>query len=285
MSPSPKYHQPYPLDPRYNFLLNDHQRSFASPAIAEPTITTIPYTTTAATATTGTDSCSSIQEHFHPDCPHLSYYQHIVLPSDTVQGICIRYKISWRRLGQINGFSGKNLALAPKILWIPKVCSDESNDESNTSTTTRDDSRTKIGGSNGCDHVIKDNLQDQSCHEFMVCYIMAKMDGISNSDAKRFCEMYNWDLEQIVQHGLRYNLMYEKYGQMVPNEKKENHYYFRFNVSDLEHIGNSYTNPWMKLRTSLDSLQSRDVVNENDKSGVEGRVVDIGIEMKDMSNI
>lgn len=283
MSPSPKYHQPYPLDPRYNFRLNDHQRSFAShPAIAEATITTTPYTTTAATATTGTGRCSTIQENFHRDCPHVSYYQHIVLPSDTVQGICIRYKISWRRLGQINGFSGKNLGLAPKILWIPKVCLDESN---TSGTSTTDDSRTKIGASNGCDHAIKDNLQDQSCHEFMVCYIMAKMDGIRYSDAKRFCEMYNWDLKQMVEHGWRYNIMHEKYEKMVPNERKENHYYFRFNVSDLEHIGNSNTNPWMKLRTSLDSLQSRDVVHENDKSAVEGRAVDIGIEMKDMSYV
>ena len=45
--------------------------------------------------------------------------EHIVLPSDTIQGICIQYKISATKLRQVNIFSGSSLKLAPKRLLIP----------------------------------------------------------------------------------------------------------------------------------------------------------------------
>ena len=47
------------------------------------------------------------------------YVEHIVMPSDTFQGLCITYKISAVRLRQVNMFSGTNLKLAPKKLIIP----------------------------------------------------------------------------------------------------------------------------------------------------------------------
>lgn len=48
-----------------------------------------------------------------------SYYQHIILPSDTIQGICLQYRVSPVILRQINTFSSSSLLLAPKKL---KVC-------------------------------------------------------------------------------------------------------------------------------------------------------------------
>eukprot|EP00339_Tiarina_fusa_P019389 CAMPEP_0117031322 /NCGR_PEP_ID=MMETSP0472-20121206/22528_1 /TAXON_ID=693140 ORGANISM="Tiarina fusus, Strain LIS" /NCGR_SAMPLE_ID=MMETSP0472 /ASSEMBLY_ACC=CAM_ASM_000603 /LENGTH=182 /DNA_ID=CAMNT_0004739627 /DNA_START=95 /DNA_END=643 /DNA_ORIENTATION=+ len=46
--------------------------------------------------------------------------EHKVLPSDTFQGICLRYKITPTELRQANGgFSGTNLHLAPNPLRIP----------------------------------------------------------------------------------------------------------------------------------------------------------------------
>lgn len=48
----------------------------------------------------------------------VDYVEHVVLPSDTLQGICIAYKISPTRLRQANCFSG-GLPLAPKKLVIP----------------------------------------------------------------------------------------------------------------------------------------------------------------------
>jgi LysM repeat protein len=45
--------------------------------------------------------------------------EHIVLPTDTLAGICIRYKVTPTQLRQANRFSGSNLSLAPSKLIIP----------------------------------------------------------------------------------------------------------------------------------------------------------------------
>jgi hypothetical protein len=47
------------------------------------------------------------------------YIEHIVLPTDTLQGICLAYKVSAMRLKKENGFSGNNIQLGPKRLKIP----------------------------------------------------------------------------------------------------------------------------------------------------------------------
>jgi LysM repeat protein len=49
----------------------------------------------------------------------VDYLEHVVLPSDTLQGICLAYKISSQKLRQANCFSGNTLLLAPKKLVIP----------------------------------------------------------------------------------------------------------------------------------------------------------------------
>jgi len=49
----------------------------------------------------------------------VDYVEHVVLPTDTLQGICLAYKISSTRLRQANHFSGHSLFLAPKRLVIP----------------------------------------------------------------------------------------------------------------------------------------------------------------------
>lgn len=49
----------------------------------------------------------------------VDYVEHVVLPCDTFQGICLAYKISATRLRQVNHFSGSNLSTAPKKLIIP----------------------------------------------------------------------------------------------------------------------------------------------------------------------
>lgn len=50
------------------------------------------------------------------DC---DYLQHKVEPTDTLQGICLRYGIKPVSLRQVNKFSGSNLLLAPAVLVIP----------------------------------------------------------------------------------------------------------------------------------------------------------------------
>ena len=49
----------------------------------------------------------------------VDYVEHVILPTDTLQGICIGYKINSTRLRQANHFSGNSLLLAPKKLVIP----------------------------------------------------------------------------------------------------------------------------------------------------------------------
>jgi LysM repeat protein len=49
----------------------------------------------------------------------VDYVDHVILPTDTLQGICLAYKINSTRLRQANHFSGNSLLLAPKKLVIP----------------------------------------------------------------------------------------------------------------------------------------------------------------------
>lgn len=49
----------------------------------------------------------------------VDYVEHVILPTDTLQGICLTYKISTTRLRQANCFSGNSLLLAPKKLVVP----------------------------------------------------------------------------------------------------------------------------------------------------------------------
>jgi len=50
----------------------------------------------------------------------VEYVEHTVLPTDTLEGICLKYKVSSRALKRANGnFLGSYLLLAPKKLFIP----------------------------------------------------------------------------------------------------------------------------------------------------------------------
>jgi hypothetical protein len=49
----------------------------------------------------------------------VDYIEHIVIPADTLQGVCLAYKISATRLRQVNQFSGSTLTMAPKKLIVP----------------------------------------------------------------------------------------------------------------------------------------------------------------------
>ena len=49
----------------------------------------------------------------------VDYVEHVLLPSDTLQGIYLAYKLSASRLKRANHFSGDSLVMAPKRLIIP----------------------------------------------------------------------------------------------------------------------------------------------------------------------
>jgi len=65
------------------------------------------------------------------------YQPHVVLPDDTWQGICLRYKITPLQLRRANGgFSGTQLTLAPPVLKIPVTQPKNNNNTSSSSTMT-----------------------------------------------------------------------------------------------------------------------------------------------------
>jgi len=49
----------------------------------------------------------------------VDYVEHVVLPTDTLQGVCLAYKVSASNLRRANHFSGNSLHSAPKKLLIP----------------------------------------------------------------------------------------------------------------------------------------------------------------------
>jgi len=49
----------------------------------------------------------------------VDYVEHVILPDDTLQGICLAYKVHAHRLKRANHFTGESLNMAPKKLVIP----------------------------------------------------------------------------------------------------------------------------------------------------------------------
>lgn len=96
----------------------------------------------------------------------VNYIEHMVLPCDTFQGICLNYKISPTKLRQTNNFSGSNLSLAPKKLKIP------------------------IDGKN----VLKIKTQDQNSKVFKIHSLINEFPDMSNSEARSYLEISDWKL-------------------------------------------------------------------------------------------
>ena len=76
--------------------------------------------------------------------PTIEYQSHVVLPDDTLNGLCLKYKITPTQLRRANCFSGSNLALAPARLRIPVVVvggerTTRSNDNDNNIRETLND--------------------------------------------------------------------------------------------------------------------------------------------------
>jgi hypothetical protein len=93
------------------------------------------------------------------------FYEHIILPSDTLQGICLQYKIKPTKLRQMNRFSGSNLNLAPKKLLIPKF-------------------------QNG----VGVREQDRTTKEFKVHFVIATYQFMNLKEATSYLEIFEWDL-------------------------------------------------------------------------------------------
>ena len=110
----------------------------------------------------------------HKNSDTTMYIEHIVLPSDTLQGICLSYRISASKLRQVNRFTGNNnnsLLEAPKKLIIPLT-------QKNVAQGIKQ--------------------QDQNSEEYKTYYLICechskKLDKVQAQEVLRRC---NWDLEE-----------------------------------------------------------------------------------------
>lgn len=97
------------------------------------------------------------------------YLFHTVLPSDTMAGLCLRYKISATKLRQANKFSGSNLSLAPARLLIPLTDSSALN-------------------------IKAIQLQDTNSEEYKMQVFLSAFPHLRRSERRAYLEINDWNL-------------------------------------------------------------------------------------------
>jgi LysM repeat protein len=102
----------------------------------------------------------------------VDYVEHVCLPTDTLQGICISYKVSASQLRRANHFSG-TLHSAPKKLLIP---------------LSKQALRTGFI-----------RVQDTDNKEYKFHKIQAEYPDISATEAKAYLELADWELKDALQ--------------------------------------------------------------------------------------
>lgn len=102
----------------------------------------------------------------------VDYVEHVVLPTDTLQGICIAYKVSATHLRRANHFSG-TLHSAPKKLVIP---------------LSKEALRTGFI-----------RVQDTDTKEYKLHYFQVEFPDINATEAKAYLELANWELKEAIQ--------------------------------------------------------------------------------------
>ncbi|KAL7439167.1 hypothetical protein ACHAXH_009054 [Discostella pseudostelligera] len=110
-----------------------------------------------------------------------AYIHHVVLPTDTLQGLCLAYKLSATRLRMENNFSGNSLQLAPKKLRIPNNVASRggvniSNNNNNKGMMIR--------------------VQDTTSKEYKLYAFVAEIPTMELVEAKAYLDLSNWDLEE-----------------------------------------------------------------------------------------
>mmetsp|Transcript_11855 Transcript_11855/g.14520 ORF Transcript_11855/g.14520 Transcript_11855/m.14520 type:complete len:285 (+) Transcript_11855:206-1060(+) len=108
------------------------------------------------------------------------YLEHVVLPSDTLQGLCLRYKVKPVVLRQVNMFSGSTLFLAPKKLLIP--CS----------------------GNVDISKVRQDTTSEMfKAHSFLSQVNgLRRFTGFSNKEARVYLDLNDWNVDEAVKEAL-----------------------------------------------------------------------------------
>jgi len=115
---------------------------------------------------------------------------HVVLPTDTLQGLCLAYKISATRLRMENGFSGNSLRMAPKKLKIPVMPTTTA--ASAASATANAVNNNAEGSSNK----MMIRMQDNTSAEFKLYAFVAELPHMELIEAKAYLDLSNWDLDE-----------------------------------------------------------------------------------------
>jgi hypothetical protein len=95
------------------------------------------------------------------------FIEHIIQPTDTFQGVCLRYKMTPTELRQANHFSGTNLNFAPNPLRIPKKDNGQSAIAVPVNRPTR---------------------------EQQISQVRRACPGLARTEAKCFLELNDWDV-------------------------------------------------------------------------------------------
>jgi hypothetical protein len=107
------------------------------------------------------------------------YFEHLVQPSDTFQGICVRYKVTPTDLRQANDFTGSNLFLAPNPLKIPRTVM--------TSAETS---------------FVNEKVPRALTTDQVVSILLKNCPKLSKSEARAYLELNDWDIADAVTNAL-----------------------------------------------------------------------------------
>jgi hypothetical protein len=120
--------------------------------------------------------------------------EHIILPKDTLQGLCIQYKVSATRLRQVNQFSGSSLVLAPKRLLIPiknRYIFGSSHDGASSSHCSNNS-----GSSHGSSGGIK--FQNTTTQEYKIHKVLSECNDLGMKEIQAYLELYDWDVNDTI---------------------------------------------------------------------------------------
>jgi LysM repeat protein len=112
---------------------------------------------------------------------------HKVISTDTIQGICLRYKISPHELRKANHFTGDNLHLAPETLIIP--------------TKT-------LGVINATESTDKSLGKGLKVSYFLQALNQSSKQNLGNKEAVAYLDITDWDVDAAVKMALD-DLLYE----------------------------------------------------------------------------
>lgn len=148
--------------------------------------------------------CPSSQEEEAEQ--NFEFYEHITLPSDTLQGICLRYGITPIKLRQANNFSGNNLHLAPRKLKIPKLVTGTSNELKRLQ-------HSKHQHEHEHEHEHRHEHQpiclQKKTKEFQIHFIMVHYEFLNRKEAECYLDIFDWNTDATLK-GIEQDIKWER---------------------------------------------------------------------------